>query len=246
MNKNTVKDGIFLVNNLKYITRNNRKNKSIHFMKVENTLTNANREPVTLRTLLKNNKITSKDKYKTTNTSRSNRKSKNSKSTANNNCSSIVNPKMNNKKLRLFSVATYNPNIVQKTYSNLVNKTYLINPRFKSTSKTKNLFYSITFPSQDFNDKVKEIDFMKNICKNTVTIINSKKKEFSKDLISLNTKESTFNNGRNYGYKNPDFFQKYDNLRLRANNLLNKYVELIENLSKSLRMIKDVSNSVIA
>ena len=240
MYKKAANGEIFLTNNSKHITRNISKNKVIHYMNINNILTNANTEPITLRFLLKNIKKLKKNKYETTNTSR-NKKLKFLKSTSKNSISSINNPKNNNKNLRLFSSTTNNQKLSQKAYSNLINKTYLINTHFKSTVKTKNLFYSITSPTKNFNDKVKQIDFMKNI--NKRNIINYKTKEFSNDLISLNTKESTFNNKKNYGYKNSEFFQKYDNLRLRANNLLNNYVDLIEIMNKNLRKIKNSSIS---
>ena len=240
MNKKPEKGENFLMNNSRHIKRNNSKNKIIRFMNVNNILTNTSTEPITLRYLLKNNKSISKNKYKTTNTSR-NRKLKKSKPLSKLNISSISNPRNINKNLRLFSSTTYNKKILQKANSNLINKTYLMNTHFKSNVKIKDMFYSITSPSKDFNTKVKQIDFTKNI--NKKNIASYKAKKFSKDLVSLNTKESTFSNGKNYGNKNPDFFQKYDSLRIRAKNLFNKYSNLIEHLNKNLRKIKYTSNS---
>ena len=165
MNKKPEKGENFLMNNSRHIKRNNSKNKIIRFMNVNNILTNTSTEPITLRYLLKNNKSISKNKYKTTNTSR-NRKLKKSKPLSKLNISSISNPRNINKNLRLFSSTTYNKKILQKANSNLINKTYLMNTHFKSNVKIKDMFYSITSPSKDFNTKVKQIDFTKNITKN--------------------------------------------------------------------------------
>ena len=99
MNKKPEKGENFLMNNSRHIKRNNSKNKIIRFMNVNNILTNTSTEPITLRYLLKNNKSISKNKYKTTNTSR-NRKLKKSKPLSKLNISSISNPRNINKNLR--------------------------------------------------------------------------------------------------------------------------------------------------
>lgn len=202
-----------------------------------NILTNNNKGPITLHILI-NNKTSNKyiNKYYSTNNSK-NKKPLRSKTLAKNQIDYFPISKNNQtKQINLFSSMNNIINKIQNMNVNEINTSYSNNRNNKSISKIKNcnLFNSVS--ARNFKKERPKTSYINE---------NIKTKECSKDLGSFNTKESTFNNGKNVCFKNIELFKKYENLKKRANNILNNYVNLINTLNDEVKKHKDNKNELI-